>query len=394
MVRACRWLAAALGLAACGDGSTASSDATDDDDGEAPTSASAAAGDADSDGAGPGSSAGDDDDVADDATTADSEAESGSTTGALPDERPLEGFGADTPGGAGGEVVVVTSLADAGPGTLRDALLGSNRIVEFDVGGTIAIESTIDVDGSFITVDGATAPAPGITVTAASADVAGALVVVRGHDIVLRHLRAREASDPETGDAFRIYAGYAIVVDHCSFTDGADGALDISNDAHDITVQWSIIGRTVKNQLIRTNVVGVSLHHNLYVHGDERNPQLTENAGVVDMVNNVIYDWASNYGTRITTGASANLVKNVYTPGPRSDEGDALVVAADAGLVYTEDNAIPAGNDLGTTNERLPAPPVTELAPDDALAAVLAEAGAFPRDDIDAALVADVVAGR
>ena len=47
-----------------------------------------------------------------------------------------EGGGAYTPGGRGGKVIVVTSLADRGPGTLREACeTGGARIVVFNVAG-------------------------------------------------------------------------------------------------------------------------------------------------------------------------------------------------------------------------------------------------------------------
>src|SRR4051812_42474336 len=52
-----------------------------------------------------------------------------------------EGFGAIATGGRGGEVVHVTNLNDAGPGSFRDAVAKGNRIVLFDVGGYINIAS-------------------------------------------------------------------------------------------------------------------------------------------------------------------------------------------------------------------------------------------------------------
>lgn len=308
-------------------------------------------------------------------------------------DRPLEGFGADTPGGAGGATYSVTSLADSGPGTLRDALSSSDRDISFAVGGTITLAATIRVSGHHITVDASTAPAPGITITGA-AGVTGPLVEVKqGHDVILRHLRFRDAPDPSTGDNLRIWDGaYNVVVDHCSFRRAGDGNLDISDGAHDVTVQWCILAQTVKNSLIRTGVSRLSLHHNLFVQGDERNPQL-DDATAVDMVNNVIYDWAGNYGTRLRNGASANIVANSYVVGPRSDAQDALVLMADVGAVYIAGNTLPpACQVVGTTTVRLPAPSVAEMTAQAALRAVLDEAGAAPRDDEDAAYTAIVAA--
>lgn len=314
------------------------------------------------------------------------------TCGGTLRDRPLEGFGASTPGGAGGAAYSVTSLADTGPGTLRDALSSSNRNITFSVGGTIALASTIRVSGHHITVDASSAPAPGITITAAHSGVTSALLEVKqGHDVILRHLRICDAPDLDAGDNLRIWDGaYNVVVDHCSFRRAGDGNLDISDGAHDVTVQWSILAETYKNSLIRTDVSNLSLHHNLYVHGDERNPQL-DDAVSVDMVNNVIYDWAGNYGTRLRNAASANVIANAYIIGPRSDAQDAIVLYTDVGPVYIQGNDLPhACSVTGTTSTRLPAPAVTEMPVSEALRAVLDEAGAAPRDSDDRDYVAIV----
>jgi pectate lyase len=189
----------------------------------------------------------------------------------------------------------------------------------------------------------------------------------------------------------RIWDGaYNVVVDHCSMRRAGDGNLDISDGAHDITVQWCVIADTVKNSLVRTGLSNLSFHHNLYVSGDERNPQL-DDALVVDMVNNIIFDWASNYGTRVRNGSTANVVKNYYIPSERSDESDALVI--ESSTVYMSGNIMPpACAAYGNTGSRLPAPAVTEMSPEDALSAALAEAGAFPRDGEDTAYVLRVIA--
>jgi len=51
-----------------------------------------------------------------------------------------EGFGTRTPAGRGGQVLFVTSLADSGPGSLREALNQPfPRTILFRVGGTIEL---------------------------------------------------------------------------------------------------------------------------------------------------------------------------------------------------------------------------------------------------------------
>ena len=73
-----------------------------------------------------------------------------------------EGHGRYITGGRGGEIVHVTNLNDNGPGSLREAVSKSNRIVVFDVGGIIALASDLSIKDN-ITIAGQTAPAPGIT---------------------------------------------------------------------------------------------------------------------------------------------------------------------------------------------------------------------------------------
>ena len=76
-----------------------------------------------------------------------------------------EGGGMYSFGGRGGKVYVVTSLADSGPGTLREACeAGGARIVVFNVSGIIRLESPIIIQAPYITIAGQTAPGDGVCV--------------------------------------------------------------------------------------------------------------------------------------------------------------------------------------------------------------------------------------
>jgi hypothetical protein len=235
----------------------------------------------------------------------------------------FEGFGAATPGGAGKAVYTVTSLGAAGPGTLADAVSQGNRYVTFAVAGVIQLTNPIRVKGSFITIDGFSAPAPGITLHGA-----GLYLMNKSstygfdygtHDIIVRGIRVRNSID----DAFRVaYSAYNIVFDHVSASGAGDGSIDITEDSHDVTVQWSIFANPLsqKNSLIAYRAARITMHHNLFIDSDDRNPAVSfsyegtpSSAVTLDFRNNVVWGWDS-VGSRILYGSQANMVNNYYDP--------------------------------------------------------------------------------
>jgi hypothetical protein len=253
---------------------------------------------------------------------------------------PYEGFGSDTSGGAGKPVYRVTTLSDAGPGSLRDALSMGDRCIVFDVAGDITLRRQVYTQGAFVTVDGFSAPSPGITVR----DYGIAVWGTRGaHDVILRGLRFRNAGQASCAmgrtcyDGIQIKEGaYRVVVDHVSSDRAADGAIDITgangNITRDITVQWSIFSGT-QNQSLVHRATRISMHHNLFISGQNRNPQADWDASlattppdtVLDFRNNLVWDFSA-YGTLIRRNATANVVANYYYAPVRKTAERALVV--------------------------------------------------------------------
>jgi hypothetical protein len=320
-----------------------------------------------------------------------------STFGATPLSE-YQGFGSATPGGSGQPVVHVTTLADAGPGSLREAISAGSRTVVFDVGGEIVLDRQLNVEGAFVTIDGATAPAPGITLKKRGLYIRGEL---GAHDIIVRHLRIHDA----VGDGVMVGQNtHHVVVDHVSIHGSGDGSIDVTHGAHDVTISWCLLAAPVtqKSMLIKYRAARISLHHNLFVRGDTRNPQAGngDEKGfepttdtTLDMRNNLICAWQVGYGTSIRDGGRANVVNNYYAP-LGGDKRDVLTVAQARAFVQGNVCAVQLASDLnGVGAEQAPfdAPAVTTSPAAEAARAILEGVGARPLDQPDKDALAVVI---
>ena len=93
---------------------------------------------------------------------------------------------ANTTGGAGGQILRVTTLASSGPGSLKEALhTPGKRIIVFEVGGVIDLQGqSWKIKEPFLTIAGQTAPDPGITL------IKGELEI-QTNDVIVQHLMFR-----------------------------------------------------------------------------------------------------------------------------------------------------------------------------------------------------------
>lgn len=272
------------------------------------------------------------------------------STPPLPSFPGAEGFGALATGGRGGTVYHVTTLADAGPGSFRDAVSQPNRIVVFDVGGIVRLKDNIDVSNN-ITLAGETAPGEGICLY-------GACVSLSGHtNIVVRYLRFRGGMASDRGKKpLGMDRASNIMIDHCSVEWGRWDDLGITVDSHDITVQYCIMAEAIHPQsfgALIDSVKNVTLSHNLWMSNESRNPKAK---GTIQYINNVVYNWGE---TGLCGGHSAadhdlDVIGNYFIKGPSSNDRF-------AGQFYATDHVYQAGNfvDLnadGKLNGQLAAP--------------------------------------
>ena len=262
-----------------------------------------------------------------------------------------EGAGGTAPGGRGCSVYHVTSLSGGtGPGTWRDAISQSNRMVVFDVGGTIRMSPSTQQDHwirtgvSNVTIAGQTAPGNGIFIEGTGSKFTG-------NNVVIRNMTFRPgtwAPDPNghTMDSIWLEAQNSIV-DHCSAEWHTDEGISISDIGCNTTVQYCLIAEGLNynshsyGALTEVDVANtvVSYHHNLFVDNRSRNPRIgnaTGTTNVVDFRNNVVYNWISNCG--YSTGGQegdANFIGNYYIAGPSTTSSSERTKAFDGGGTAT-----------------------------------------------------------
>ncbi len=337
-----------------------------------------------------------------------------------------EGFGARATGGRGGRVIAVTNLEDSGPGSLRAALAEKGpRTVVFRVSGTIELKSNLSLKHGDLTVAGQTAPGDGICLKNYALGFDGA------SNVIVRYLRIRpgDAAGREL-DAMGGRSGENIIVDHCSASWSIDECVSFYGAIRNLTVQWCVVAESLYQSAHAKGRHGfggiwggdgASWHHNLVVHHSSRNPRLVGKSPVpqlVDIRNNVIYNWGYNSTYGGDGDVRVNLVNNVYRPGPatranvrsRLANPSAGTVARnwwiDGNLAVgapevTADNWRGVHPAAGATAETLRAPATFPVAPvitqpaAEVLALVLREAGAVlpRRDALDARLVEETRTG-
>lgn len=351
----------------------------------------------------------------------------------LPVLKGVAGFGLDSKGGSGGEIIRVTNLNRDGEGSFAAALEHKGpRIVVFEVGGVINLErKSLRITDPFVTIAGQTAPSPGITL------IRGGLSI-QTHDVIIQHIKVRPGeAEQEKKSGWEVdgigcaKGAWNVIIDHCSVTWSTDENISPSgprfdgsgpeewrnNTSHKIVISNCIIAQGLSNSthskgehskgtLVHDNASEILITGNLYADNMQRNPLFKGGArGVV--VNNFIYnpgnaavhfglveeeweghDWLT--GIMVVEG-------NCIEAGP--DTRSSMPAGSFRGPVevFWENNIIPQDperKELNGDPTRIKTRPfwpkgLVLLPAGEVKKSVLENAGAFPwdRDDIDRGII-------
>lgn len=257
------------------------------------------------------------------------------------------GAGAYATGGRGGTVVYVTNLNDSGAGSFRNAVSAGNRIVVFDVSGTIELTSDLYITSDNLTIAGQSAPEGGITLT-------GKAVFFQDvQNVIVRYLRFRpDYNSSGAVDALNVFNAENFIVDHCSVSWGGDEAFSIRGDSAEVTVQNCIIGESATGMLAGDSSSPLSNNFsiigNLWYNISHRFPNI--NARRTDVINNVVYNWYSRLMVVASRNdAALNEMNNFYYAGETTSSPPYSVNWLDIGSgsersgirVYTDGNVYP-----------------------------------------------------
>lgn len=240
-----------------------------------------------------------------------------------------QGGGSFTPGGRGGEVYVVSSLSDSGPGTLREACeAGGARVIVFNVAGIIQLKTPISIRAPYVTIAGQTAPGDGIC-------VAGESFKIDTHDVIIRHMRFRRGATDVTrrDDALGGSPMGNVIIDHVSASWGLDENMSLYRNmfkehpnadvrklpTSNLTIQNSISseGLDTYNHAFGSTIGGLNstFIRNLWANNISRNPSVGM-YGSFNFINNVIFNWWNRSIDGGDYRSMFNIINNYFKPGP------------------------------------------------------------------------------
>ena len=242
-----------------------------------------------------------------------------------------EGGGMYSFGGRDGVVYTVTSLADNGPGTFREACSKSGpRIVVFNVAGIIQLRYPISINDPYITIAGQTAPGNGIC-------IAGATTKINTHDVIIRFMRFRRGQIDYSSrdDCLGGNPVGNIIIDHVSTSWGLDENMSIYRHNYNgqklptvnVTIMNSISSEALDNynHAFGSTIGGENnmFTKNLWACNTGRVPSIGWYS-IFNMVNNVIFNWYHRTADGGDERSFYNILNNYYKPGPVTPKNSAI----------------------------------------------------------------------
>jgi len=307
------------------------------------------------------------------------------------------GYGAYATGGRNGSVYHVTNLNDSGAGSFRTGVSSGNRVIVFDVGGHITLQSAVSCQGN-LTIAGQTAPG-GICFDA------GEISFSSRANIICRHLRIRPGSNTASvnDDCLGLYESTNMIFDHVSIGFGPYDNIDAVT-ANNLSFQNCIDSDPIGQQFgAHIENVGAfcSWQYNLFVNSHNRNPLAKIND---TFINNVEYNCNAGYTTHTSTPFKHDIVNNYFVAGPayggssdfpwfQVDDNQSIYQSGN--LFDSNDNGLLDGSSTTVywyqdgTGTILSAPwsswtsVIPTVCAPLAWRYVVSAAGAFPRDDVD-----------
>ncbi len=237
----------------------------------------------------------------------------------------------------------VTNLNDSGAGSFRGAFAenSSNKIIVFDVAGTITLTSgKLDIKNlANYYIAGQTAPGP-ITVYGDMVQLTHSSGK-ENRNVVLRYMSFRKgAGDNEDSITFAGSGlGTNMIFDHLSASWSEDEILSVTNNNTNVTFQYSMINDALVaghayGSLLRAKIdSNVTIHHNLYANNKSRQARFGSydtKKLTADFRNNVIYNWgdrasyAGGSGDDDREYADVNYVGNYLLAGPATTPSGSL----------------------------------------------------------------------
>ena len=223
---------------------------------------------------------------------------------------PLVGFATllgSTSGGAGGGTTTVSTASEF-VAAVTATSTGIVRVV-----GTITLTGNV-VPRSYKTIVG----------LGTNATIVGDLNIRRATNVIVKNLHFTNPTGVGDGDGITIEESRNVWIDHCTFYDCADGALDITQGSDLVTVSWckffytfdsghnfvNLVGHSDNNAAEDAGKLRVTFHHNWWsTLCVERMPRVR--FGRVHVFNNYFNSPGNNYCVRASI-ESELLVEHNY----------------------------------------------------------------------------------